>query len=70
MKAKVWTVAGLELGATNVGCPVLIIHALYGLKSSCSRWHNHMAATLRSTGYDSCEADPDVLDEETGEAIW
>ena len=33
-KVKVYTIAGLEFGANNVGRPVLIVRALYGLKSS------------------------------------
>ena len=59
-KEKVYTIAGLEFGATNVGRPVLIVWALYGLKSSGARWRDHMAGTLREAGYESCKADPDV----------
>ena len=44
----------------NVGQPVLIVHALYGLKSSVARWRDHMAGTLREAGYESCKVDPDV----------
>ena len=46
-KEKVYTTAGLEFGADTVGRPVLIVRALYGLKSSGARWRDHMAATLR-----------------------
>ena len=59
-KEKVYTTAGLEFGASNVGRPVLIIRALYGLKSSGARWRDHMAATLREAGFMSCKGDPDV----------
>ena len=34
MKEKVYTMAGLKFGPSQVGLPVLIVHALYGLKSS------------------------------------
>ena len=73
-KEKVWTRAGLEFGASNVGRPVKIVRALYGLKSSGARWRDHMAATLREAGFESCKADPDVWMRKqvkpTGEKYW
>jgi len=39
---------------------VLIVRALYGLKSSGAAWRAHLANTLQSLGYTSCLADPDV----------
>ena len=39
---------------------MLIVKALYGLKSSGARWRDHMASTLNEAGYSSCLADPDV----------
>ena len=59
-KEKVYTTAGLEFGASRVGQPVLIVRALYGLRSSGARWHDHMAKTLRDAGFESSRADPDV----------
>jgi hypothetical protein len=59
-KEKVYTTAGLEFGADKVGRPVLIVRALYGLKSSGARWRDHMAATLREANFVSCKGDPDV----------
>lgn len=59
-KEKVWTRAGIEFGPDDAGRPVLIVQALYGLKSSGARWRDHMAATLREAGFTSCLADPDV----------
>lgn len=59
-KEKVYTTAGLEFGPDNVGRPVLIVRALYGLKSSGARWRDHMASTLREAGFKGCLADPDV----------
>ena len=59
-KEKVYTIAGLEFGSANAGRPVLIVRALYGLKSSGARWRDHMAATLREANFVGCKADPDV----------
>ena len=59
-KEKCFFKAGLEFGADKVNQPVLIVRALYGLKSSGARWRDHMAATLRDAGFASCYADPDV----------
>ena len=42
-KEKVYTTAGPEFGPANQGRPVLIVRALYGLKSSGARWRDHMA---------------------------
>jgi hypothetical protein len=58
-KERVYTMAGPEFGA-NVGRPVLIVRALYGLKSSGARWRDHISGTLRSGGFKSCYADPDI----------
>ena len=59
-KEKCWFIAGPEFGPDRCGKPVVIVRALYGLKSSGARWRDHMAATLRENGYQSCYADPDV----------
>lgn len=45
---KVYTMAGPEFGAVLQGQPVLIVRALYGLKSSCTAWRAHLASTLIS----------------------
>jgi len=57
---KCYTTAGLEFGPDNVGRPVIIVRALYGMRSSGARFRDHMAATLRDGGFKSCLADPDV----------
>jgi hypothetical protein len=59
-KEKNWFVAGPEHGADNIGKPVLIVRALYGLRSSGAQWREHLANTLRSAGFTSCKADADV----------
>ena len=40
--------------------PVLIVRALYGLKSSGARWRDHISGTMRDGGFTSCQADNDV----------
>ena len=59
-KEENWFVAGLEFGPQNIGKPVLIVKALYGLRSSGAQWREHMANTLRTAGFKSCQADADV----------
>jgi Reverse transcriptase (RNA-dependent DNA polymerase) len=58
-KEKVWFRAGRELGF-DAGKVVVIVRALYGLKSSGARFREHMAQTLRDARFESCKADPDV----------
>jgi hypothetical protein len=65
-KEKVYTVAGLEFGADSVGRPVLIVRALYGLKSSGARWPDHMASTLRKDGLFAAKA-TQIVDETKSE---
>jgi hypothetical protein len=59
-REKVYTTAGPEFGAELEGQNVIIVRALYGLKSSGAAWRAHLANTLQSLGYTSCLADPDV----------
>jgi hypothetical protein len=53
-------IAGDEFGAMRKGKPVVIVKALYGLKTSDAAWRAHFADTLHSLGYTSSLADPDV----------
>jgi len=57
---KVHTTAGPEFGAELKGKYVLIVKALYGLKSSGAAWRAHFANTLKDLGFTSCLADPDI----------
>lgn len=56
---KVYTTAGPEFGS-NQGRPVVIVRALYGLKSSGARWRDHLASILKGIGFQNSKADPDV----------
>jgi hypothetical protein len=55
---KVYTITGLEFGASNVGGPIRIIRALCGLKSSGAHWRNHMVASLRDAGFVNARQTP------------
>jgi hypothetical protein len=43
-----------------MGRPVLIVRALNGLRSSGTRWRDHIASTLRDDCFMNCLADPDM----------
>ena len=59
MKEKVYTTAGKEFGK-YAGRTVIIIRALYGLKSSGAAWRAHLSQTLQDLEFKSSLADPDV----------
>jgi hypothetical protein len=75
-KEKLYTTAGLEFVSNNVKHPVLIVCAVYGLRSSGARWREHMASTLQDGGcYVSCrKANPDVwlrpMAKPNGDTYW
>ena len=56
---KTWTVLGLEFGKDS-GKKALIIRALYGQKSLCGSFRNHISNCIRHLGYISCKADADI----------
>ncbi len=60
-REKIWTVAGAEFGS-DAGSVMLIVRALYGLKSSGASWRSMLAETLGKDGlgYTSSNADKDV----------
>jgi len=43
---KVHTTAGPEFGPNNIGETVVVIQAMYGLKSSGAAWHAKLSKTL------------------------
>ena len=59
VKEKLYTIAGKEFGPKNKGRPVLIVRALYGLRSSGKSFRDYLAKHLREMGYTSSKADPD-----------
>jgi len=58
-KEKIYAVAGPEFGELQ-GKTMIIVKALYGLKSSGAAWHDHFAQTLHDLGFKTSYADPDV----------
>jgi hypothetical protein len=58
-KEKIYAIAGPEFGELQ-GRTMIIVRALYGLKSSGAAWHNHFAQTLHDLGFKTSYADPDV----------
>ena len=59
-KEKTYTTAGQEFGGDKTGRLVLIVCALYWLKTSGTKWQDHMANTLHDIGFVRSLADPDV----------
>ena len=58
-KEKVYTIAGPEFGALQ-GQRVLIVRAIYGLKSSGAAWHDHFSNTLFDMSFKPSYAVNDV----------
>jgi hypothetical protein len=58
-KEKVWLQAGPEFGSEQ-GKNLLIVRALYGLKSASASFRAHMAKKLDELGFKSSVTDPDV----------
>jgi len=58
-KEKWYAIAGKDFGEDE-GKAVLIVRALYGLKSSGAAWHAHLASSILDMGFSSSLADPDV----------
>ena len=52
---RVWFTAGNEWGKSREGCQVIIVRALYGLKSSGAEWKKTFAGYIQNTlGFDPC----------------
>ena len=58
-REKLWTIAGPEFGSDK-GSVMIIVRALYGLKSSGAAWRAKFAESLKGIGYTPSESDPDV----------
>ncbi len=58
-KEKLYIIAGPEFGDIQ-GSLLVIVKALYGLRTSGARWHEFFADTLMDMGFYPCKADPDV----------
>ena len=58
-REKIWCIAGPEFGS-NQGKKVIIVRALYGLKSSGAAWRAHLASTMSDLHFEPCQAEPDL----------
>lgn len=58
-REKIWTVAGIEFGS-EAGSTMVIVRALYGLKTSGASWAAMLAESLAGMGYKPTEADRNV----------
>ena len=58
-KEKCWMIAGPEFGPDE-GKTLLVVKALYGLKSASFSFRSYMAEKLSELGFQSSLADPDV----------
>jgi len=59
-REKIYTTAGPEFGPEDAGKTIIIVRALYGLKSSGAAWRAHFAKTLEELGFKQCYSDQDV----------
>jgi hypothetical protein len=59
-KEKVHITTGPEFSPNHIGQTVIIVRALYGLKSSCATWHAVIAEAIHSMGFQASLADPDI----------
>jgi hypothetical protein len=64
-KEKVYIIAGPEFGDQE-GHVLIIIKALYGLRTSGARFHEQFADTLTAMQFSPCKADPDVWMKDCG----
>jgi hypothetical protein len=65
---KVYIIGGAEFGDRH-GHTLIIVKALYGLKSSGRRWHERLGEVMRSMGWERSKAEPDIWMKNVGE-LW
>jgi hypothetical protein len=58
-REKVYVIAGPEFGE-HAGKRMIIDKGLYGLRTSGARFHEHLAAKLRTLGFEPSKADDDL----------
>ena len=62
---KVCFIAGPEFGPGRAGKVLVIVKALYGLRTSGAQFHKKLAETMRELGYFPSKADPNIWMRET-----
>ena len=58
-REKIWFLGGSEAGEDR-GKVLVMVRAIYGLKSSGASWRSTLAKTIEDMGYTNTTADPDV----------
>jgi hypothetical protein len=58
-REKIWFEGGIECG-NDAGKVCIVVHVLYGLKSSGTSWRSTLASLLSDLGYTSTKANPNV----------
>jgi Reverse transcriptase (RNA-dependent DNA polymerase) len=56
---KIWFEGGIECGEDQ-GKVLVLVHALYGLKSAGASWRAALAKVLDDLGFKSTKANPDI----------
>ena len=59
-KEKVYIIASPEFGPKFAGKRLIIVKALYGLKTSAARFHEHLSSSLLQMGFRPSSADADM----------
>ena len=59
-REKVFIIAGPEFGPELEGERLIVYKALYGLKTSAARFHEHLSKKLRLMGFRPSKSDPDM----------
>ena len=57
---KVFCILGPEYGPELVGRVALVVKSFYGLKTSCTRWNEHIGDNLHTWGWFRSKAFNDV----------
>ena len=66
-KEKIYIVAGPEFGPALAGRILIIVKALYGLRTSAAGFHEHLTDTLRKLGFSPSKADPNMFYKDAGD---
>ena len=65
-REKIYVVLGQEYGPELEGRVAIVVKSFYGLKTSCARWSEHLADTLRALGWVKSKALNDVWMKDCG----
>ena len=66
-KEKIYIIACPEFGPELEGRVLIVVQALYGLRTSAARFHEHLTDNLRKFGYVPSKADPNLFYKDTGD---